>query len=129
MEQNNQIQRRTVITQALGKNQNLHVVYNGEPCTTPEQKIDALRSHYRLSVLRKYGIVPRDNDGEPVKNVLVVNDTIVRVKLPALLVDDIDGGAIETLEEYYERTRLKASGVYRTFMKGLEGIDFFGNMD
>lgn len=129
MEQNTQIQKRTVITQTLGKNQNLDVVYNGEPCTTPEQKIDALRSHYRLSVLRKYGVVLRDNDGEPIKNVLVVNNTIVRVKLPALLIDENDGGVIETLEEYYERTRLKASGAYRSVMKGLERIDFLANMD
>lgn len=129
MEQNKQVQKLTVITKVLGNNENLEVVYNGEDCTTPEQKIAALRSHYRLSVLRKYGIVLRNEEGEPVKNVLIVNDTLVRIKLPALLTDEVDGGIIETLEEYYERTRVKASGSYRSVMKGLERIDFLANMD
>jgi len=128
MEQN-QIVKRTVITQTLGKNENLAVNYNGVDCTTPDQRIAALRQHYRLSVLRKYGIVMRDDEGTPVKNVLIVNETLVKVKLPSALTDEVDGSITETLEEYYERTRVKASGAYRTFMKGLERIDFLANMD
>lgn len=127
--ENNQIVKRTVITQTLGKNENLHVEYNGEKCTTPEQKISAMRQHYRLSVLRKYGIALRDDEGTPLKNVLIVNETLVKVKLPSPLTDEVDGSVTETLEEYYERTRVKASGAYRTFMKGLERIDFLANMD
>lgn len=125
--------RRTVITKVMANNENLAINYNGHDCVEFNERIEALRHHYRRSVLRKYGITLReeDEDGQlvPCKNNLVVNGMKVTVKIPQPLRDEEDDSITETLEEYYNRTRLKASGLYRSFMKGLEGIDFLGDMN
>ena len=101
----------------------LTVEYNGSPVTTQENFVKVLRTHYRLMVLRKYGIVLRDDEGNPVKNVLVINGITARPRIPAIQMDE-NGAATEDLEQYYNRTVKKAGGAYSTVLKGLERIDF-----
>lgn len=116
-----------VISSAHGDNVALEIEYNGRLCLTPKHRLEALRNHYKLSALRKYGINPRDEQGEPLKNNLIINGQIVRAKLPAITCD-ANGAATENLEQYYNRTRNKASGAYSTVIKGLERIDFVSEM-
>lgn len=128
MEQQNQVAKRVVITQTLATNDNLVVVYNGMPCNTKEERTEALRQHYRLKVLKMYGIATRDEDGNLLRNEMVINGQLIQPKLPKPLRDEEDGGIIENLAEYYERTRVQASGAYRSVAKGLERIDFVTEM-
>lgn len=122
---NNQLAKVVVIGNKAGDN--LTVEYNGEPCTTQEEKVKALRQHFRLCILRKFGISPRAEDGTPVKNVLLINNQIARPKLPALAMD-ADGAATENLQQYYEKNAKKCAAGYTTMFKGLERIDFVPEM-
>lgn len=117
-----------VISDAHGTNEALNIEYNGVKCDTPEKKVNALRTHYKMCILRKYGITPRDNDGEVIKNVLIINGEVCRPKLPAIKVDENTGAAIENIEQYYNRTRVQGGAAYSTIFKGLERIDYLSQV-
>lgn len=125
---NNAIVAIKVINDAHGTNDALSIEYNGVLCDTPEKKVNALRTHYKMCILRKYGITPRDNDGEVIKNLLVVNGELCRPKLPPIKVDEQSGAAIENIEQYYNRTKLQGGAAYTTIFKGLERIDYLNEV-
>lgn len=121
---NNEVVKYQVISDNLDTNENLVVHYNGVKVAN---KVEAIRRHYQINALKKYGISLKDKEGKAMKNELVINGTTCKPSLPALLTND-DGMCIENIEQYYERTKKTAALSYGKMFKGLERLSFVPEM-
>lgn len=121
-QQNNGLIKYQAISEDMANN-DMKFVENEVVLETQEQKIEAMRMAYRLAVLRKFGIRPRNKENEPIRQHLTINGVDFRVKLPAIKADDA-GMPVENIETYHNRVWSNAKIAFALVLKGAERIDF-----